>query len=158
MRSRCRLFPRRIRLFAGTTNPIIRSLLSGRSNIQCFWPQPHQIQLGVPKPPVFSCMRVFLVPNAVCCVYFSWNQAKHISSRLFVILVQYYSEDHVFAGALSLVFAWITSQPCIRHVYCCAYTTNKLDAGTAYTCNLFGRAPKPSVWTSRQWLGRRGPF
>ena len=60
-------------------------------------------------------MRVFLMSNVGYYVYFSGNQAKYIILRLFVILGQYYTEDHVFAGALRLVFAWITPKAYIRH-------------------------------------------
>ena len=63
MRSRHRLFPERTRLlFAGTISPIIRALLYGPSNNKCFGPQPHTVQLGVPKPPVFLIWKCSLYP------------------------------------------------------------------------------------------------
>ena len=73
-------------------------------------------------------MRVLLVSHALGYIYLSGNIAKNLSSRVFVILRQLYSQDRVFAWVLRLVFAWITPQFCIRHD-CCTYIS--MYAGTA---------------------------
>ena len=73
-----------------TTGPLIISA-SGPST-------PDSVQRGVSNSPVF------LVSNAVSYNDVSKNQAKHLISRLFVILGQHYSEDRAFAWVLRLVF------------------------------------------------------
>ena len=81
------------------------------------------------NPPVFfAYMRVFLVSHALSYICISGNRAKYLASRVFVTVGQYCSEDRVLLWVLSLVFAWITPQFCIRHD-CCTYIS--MYAGTA---------------------------
>ena len=119
MRPRRRLFPERTSvLFAGTIIPIIRTLLYGPSKNNRFLPQLHSVRFGVPKPPVFFICQCFWYHTSFLIFTSPENQAKYLTSRSFVMLGQYYSEDRVFSGVLHLVFAWITPQSCMRYAYC----------------------------------------
>ena len=114
-----RLFPERAwLLFAGAIGLIIRIILYGPFNNKRSWPQPYSVRFGVPKPPVFFICQCFWYHTSFLIFTSPENQAKYLTSRSFVMLGQYYSEDRVFSGVLHLVFAWITPQSCMRYAYC----------------------------------------